>query len=336
MLTPARIKALTGLALVTALSAGAITGETRLTIDFSGDVAGLRYRQDPDSLFRRSATVFEEVAGQSTPAILGETLQYLDERFGVVAACPPVPVIDINRSDFLTGNFVLADGAFALYTADDLAGGPCPQTNLDPRLPSFYLETIAQTGDYEVALRVRGIPLPIQTDVTLVQVLILPAKDGLVVGGTYAEDHGPYELQELDPSDLTVPFDDLLYGTMVLDWRFREHLIHFESLEPNTTTPAGGKRQTLLMNSSIFGTGVYEVAFRAMAREWAEDPELTGNPVIGIPRNPILTPRRIDFRYHGAARFPYAPETGVHAPCESDFSDPLRLEICPATAPTAP
>ncbi|MCA9576627.1 MAG: hypothetical protein R3B40_12480 [Polyangiales bacterium] len=285
---------------------------------------------------RLDTTVFEEVAGQDTPTILGETVQFLAERYGVIAACAPVPVIDINNSDFITGNFVLADGAFALYTADDLAGGPCPQTNLDPRQPSFYLETIEQSGDFEVSLSARGIPLPIHSDVTLVQVLILPAKSGLVLGGTYAADHGPYELIPLDPSDLTVPYDDLLYGTMVVDWRARRTLIHFESLEPNTTTPAGGKRQTMLLESPLFGTGVYEATYRAMARSWAEDPELTGNPVIGVPRNPILTPRRVDFRYHGAARFPYVPETGVHAPCESDFSDPAHLEICPSSAPTAP
>ena len=41
---------------------------------------------------RLDTTVFEEVAGQDTPTILGETVQFLAERYGVDVSGEPVPV----------------------------------------------------------------------------------------------------------------------------------------------------------------------------------------------------------------------------------------------------
>jgi hypothetical protein len=290
-----------------------LASNVRVSVSFQGEVPGLRYRNDPGSLFIRSSTNFETQLGQSTPAALAGTVEYLEERFGIETTCPVVPVIDVFRSDFLTGNIVMADGAWAFYTADDLAGGPCPTTNLDPRQPSFYLETILQRGSYTVDLSVGPLHLPISPSAKIVQVLVLPAKPGLVVGGTYAAEHGAYTLVPISPADLTVPFDDMIFGTMRLEWGgFRED-IALESLEPNTTSPAGHKSQTLLLDSPRFGTGVYVADYSAMA--------------------PYLTPRRVNFRYQGSALFPFNPATDVHAHCVSDFSDPANLKICPDSAP---
>lgn len=312
---------------------GALASDVRLGVSFQGEVPGLRYRNDPDSLFVRSAHNFETQVGQSTPAMLAETTEYLEERFGFTTHCPLVPVVDVFRSDFATGHVVMTDGAWAMYTDADLAGGPCPVTTLEPRQPSFYLETILQRGSYRVDLALGVLRLPIEPSVKIVQALVLPAKAGLVTGGTFAAEHGAYELVPLNPADLTEPFDDLIYGTMRLDWgRFHED-IHVESLEPDTTSPSGYKAQTLLMQSHTFGTGIYQADYAAMAVSWAADPELTGNPLLGIPRNPILTPRRVYFRYQGQAVFPYSPAHGVHAPCVSDFGDPSNLRICPSDVP---
>jgi hypothetical protein len=306
--------------------------DARVSVSFQGEVPGLRFRNDPGSLFVRSSTNFETQLGQSTPAALAGTVEYLEERFGIETSCPVVPVVDVFRSNFLTGNIVMADGAWAFYTDADLAGGPCPVTTLEPRQPSFYLETILQRGTYTVDVELGGLHFPISPSAKIVQVLILPSKSGIVVGGTYAAEHGAYTLVPISPADLTVPFDDMIYGTMRLDWgHFRED-IALESLEPNTTSPAGNKSQTLLLSSPRFGTGIYVADYSASAVSWAADPELTGNPVLGIPRNPILTPRRVNFRYQGRALFPYEPASGVHVACVSDFSNPANLKVCPADA----
>lgn len=326
--------AITGVFLTIPFAGFLANTDVRLGVSYQGEVPGLRFRDDPASLFKRSATVFETELGKSTQTVLGEATEYLEERFGVESPCPLVPVVDVFRSDFLTGNIVLTDGAWALYTADDLAGGPCPVTTLEPRQPSFYLETILQRGNYRVDLEIGPVRLPVEPQVKIVQVLVLPAKPNLVVGGTYAAEHGAYTLVPIDPSDLTVPFDDLIYGYMRLSWGNLRETIQIESLEPNHTSPSGYKAQTLLFASPTFGTGIYVADYAAMATSWAPDPELTGNPVLGIPRNPILTPRRVNFRYQGRARFPYDPGDGVHAPCVSDFSDPANLKICPSTLPT--
>lgn len=323
-----------GVAMVVPYFAGHFRNDVRLSVSLQDEVPGLRFRSDPDSLFVRSATVFENRLGMNTASVLGDTHEYLEERFGIEASCPPIPVVDVFNSDFLTGDIRLTDGAWALYTDSDLAGGPCPTTTLEPRQPSFYLETILQRGDYRVDLELGGFRLPIEPDVELVQVLVLPAKPGLVVAGTFAAEHGSYELAPIAPADLTVPFDDLVFGYMRVDFGHgAREVIHFESLEPDTTSPSGYKAQTLLLESPTFGTGIYSADYAAMATSWAPDPELTGNPVLGIPRNPILTPRRVNFRYQGRALFPYAPESGVHSPCVDDFSDPANLRICPASVP---
>jgi hypothetical protein len=310
-----------------------LLSNTHFTVRFDDETPGLRFRNDPDSLFVRSATVFEEETGQSTATVLNEAMSFLSTRYGLQAACPPVPVVDVNKSNFLTGQIVMAAGAWGFYRAVDLAGGPCPATNLDPRQPVLFMETIRQQGDYDVDMEIRNIPLLWTPDVTIVQVLILPFKTNTMLGGTFAAEHGDYTLEEIFPADLTTPFDDVLYGTMVLDWGMFRHKVGFRALEPNTTTPSGAKRQTLLLQSSLFGTGVYDVAYSAFAIAWAEDPELTGNPVIGVPRNPILTPSVINFRYTGTATFPYDPATGVHATCTNDFSNPSHLRICPDNVP---
>jgi hypothetical protein len=309
--------------------------DVRLGVSYQGEVPGLRFRNEPGSLFKRSATIFETELGRDTATVLGDTTEFLEERFGIETTCPLVPVVDVFRSDFLTGNIVITDGAWALYTAADLEGGPCPATTLEPRQPSFYLETILQRGTYRVDLEVAQIRLPFEPNVKIVQVLVLPAKPGIELGGTYAAEHGSYTLVPISPADLTVPFDDILFGYMRLSWgnSLRED-IQIESIEPNSTSPAGYKSQTLLFSSPTFGTGIYVADYAAMAVSWDADPELTGNPVLGIPRNPILTPRRVNFRYQGRARFPYTPSVGVHAPCVSDFSDPANLRICPPTLPT--
>jgi hypothetical protein len=309
------------------------SSDVRLSVSYQGEVPGLRFRNDAGSLFKRSKTIFETELGRSTPTVLNETTEFLEERYGIETTCPLVPVVDVFRSDFLTGNIVMTDGAWALYTAEDLAGGPCPETTLEPRQPSFYLETILQRGPFRADLEVGQIHVPFEPAVKIVQVLVLPAKPGLELGGTYAVEHGAYTLVPLSPADLTVPYDDILYGYMRLSWGSLREDIQIESLEPNTTSPAGYKSQTLLFASPTFGTGVYVADYAAMATSWAADPELTGNPVLGIPRNPILTPRRVNFRYQGRARFPYVPSHGVHAPCVSDFSDPANLKICPADVP---
>jgi hypothetical protein len=303
------------------------------TVRFADVTPGLRFRSDPDSLFVRSATVFETTSGESTPTKLAQAMSFLSTRYGLTAACPPVPVVDIPNSNFFTGNIVLVNGAWAFYRTEDLNGGPCPATNLDPRTPALFMETIRQSGDFEVEMSVSGIPILWTPDWSTVQVLMLPFKDHLVVGGTYAAEHGFYELNEINPADLTSPFDDVLLGTMVLDWGWFKRNIAFESIEPNTTTPSGAKRQTLLLNSSLFGTGIFDVSFSAFATDWAPDPELTGNPQIGVPRNPILTPRHINFRYVGTATFPFDPATYVHATCHNDFSNPNFLQICPPNVP---
>jgi hypothetical protein len=309
--------------------------DTRLSVSFQGEVPGLRFRNDPGSLFKRSATNFETELGRSTATVLADTTEYLEERFGIETTCPLVPVVDVFHSDFLTGHIVMTDGAWALYTAEDLAGGPCPVTTLEPRQPSFYLETILQRGNYRVDLEIASIRVPVEPQVKIVQVLVLPSKPGIELGGTYAAEHGDYTLVPINPADLTTPFDDIIFGYMRLSWggSVRED-IHVESLEPNHTSPAGYKAQTLLFQSPTFGTGIYVADYAAMAVSWAADPEIIGNPVLGIPRNPILTPRRVNFRYQGRARFPYNPSHGVHSPCVSDFSDPSNLKICPSTLPT--
>jgi len=336
--TMKRASALLGFALAVPLfSFGQYTPDSvRMSIRLADEVPGLRYRDDPDSLFRRSATVFEDELGMSTEDELSGAVAFLADRFGIVAACPLMPVLDIAHSDFLSGNIVFTDGAHALYVEEDLAGGPCPASPFDPRQPSFYLETISQKGDYTVDLAIDSFHLPVAPSATFVQVLVLPVKTGLALGGSYFEDHGPYELIPLAPADLTEPYDDILYGELRLSWfgGFFSETVHFESLEPNTTTPAGGKRNTFRLESDAWGTGFYEATYRAMATEWAEDPELTGNPVLGIPRNPILTPRYVNFRYEGTGDFPFDPATFAHAPCQSDFSDPNHLEICPPGIPT--
>lgn len=310
-----------------------LANDVRISVSYQGEVPGLRFRSDPDSLFVRSATNFETQLGQSTPAQLNGAVEFLDERYGIETTCPLVPVVDVFHSDFLTGNIVMTDGAWALYTASDLAGGPCPVTTLEPRQPSFYLETILQRGNYTVDVDVGRLSLPLEPRAKIVQVLILPAKPGIVVGGTFAVEHGPYTLKAINPADLTTPFDDLIYGTLRVEWAGLREDIAIESLEPDTTSPAGYKSQTLLMQSPRLGTGVYVVDYAASAVSWASDPEIIGNPVLGIPRNPILTPRRVNFRYQGRALFPYQPSRDVNAPCVSDFSDPANLKICPADVP---
>lgn len=323
-----------GVAMVVPYFAGHFRSDIRLGVSFQGEVPGLRFRSDADSLFQRSATVFESRLGMNTGEVLGDTGEYLEERFGVEASCAPIPVVDVFRSNFLTGDIRLTDGAWALYTDADLAGGPCPTTTLEPRQPSYYLETIRQRGDYRVDLEFGGFALPIEPDVELIQVLVLPAKPGLVVGGTFAAEHGAYTLNAISPADLTVPFDDMIFGYMRVDFgRGVREIIHFESLEPDTTSPSGYKAQTLLLESPTFGTGIYSADYAAMAVSWAPDPELTGNAVLGIPRNPILTPRRVNFRYQGRANFPYVPAHGAHSVCVSDFSDPANLKICPNDVP---
>jgi len=323
-----------GVAMVVPYFAGHFRSDIRIGVSFQGETPGLRFRSDPDSLFVRSATIFESRLGMNTSEVLGSTGEYLEERFGITSSCAPIPVVDVFRSNFLTGDIRLTDGAWALYTDADLAGGPCPTTTLEPRQPSYYMETILQRGDYRVDLELGGFRLPVEPDVELVQVLVLPAKAGLVAGGTFAAEHGAYELHAIAPADLTVPFDDMIFGYMKLDFGHGvREIVHFESLEPDTTSPSGYKSQTLLLESSTFGTGIYAADYAAMATSWAPDPELTGNPVLGIPRNPMLTPRRVNFRYQGRALFPYEPSHGVHAPCVDDFSDPLNLKICPASVP---
>jgi hypothetical protein len=160
-------------------------------------------------------------------------------------------------------------------------------------------------------------------------VLVLPGKPGLELGGTYAAEHGSYTLVPITPADLTVPYDDIIYGYMRLSWGSLREDIQIESIEPNGTTAAGYKTQTLLLSSPTFGTGVYVADYAAMAVSWAPDPELIGNAGIGLPANPILTPRRVNFRYQGRARFPYAPSQGVHAPCVADAT-----HFCPPSLPS--
>jgi hypothetical protein len=303
------------------------------TVRFDDETPGLRFRDEPGSHFERSATMFEQETGRSTATVLADSVDFLATRYGLVAACPPVPAVDLTNSDFINGNIVMVDGAWGIYRTEDLAGGPCPTTTLDPRSPALYLETIRQKADYDLDMQINGLPILWTPDVSIVQVLVLPILDGLELGGTWADEHGYYELTELNPAVLTDPYDDVIFGVMVLDWGFFEHQIELESLEPNTTTPAGAKRQTLLMTSSLFGTGVYDVALSAFATEWDEDPEATGNPAIGIPRNPYLTPSRINLRYVGTATFPFDPATSAHALCTNDFSDPMHLEICPENVP---
>lgn len=330
--------AVTGVLLTLPFAGGYLTNaDVRVGVSFQGEVPGLRFRSAPGSLFKRAANVFETELGKSTPTVLGETMEFLEERYGIESTCAPTPVIDVFRSDFLTGNFVLTDGAWALFTPADLEGRPCPVHTLDPvlegRQPSFYLETILQRGNYRVDLEVGAVHFPLEPQVKIVQVLVLPAKPGLELGGTYVAEHGPYTLVPLNAADLTVPFDDLIYGYMRLSWGSLREDVQLESLEPNTTSPAGYKSQTLLLQSPVFGTGIYVADYAAMAVSWAPDPELTGNPQIGLPRNPILTPLRVNFRYQGRARFGYVPSRGVHAPCVSDFSDPSNLKICPNDVP---
>ncbi len=326
-----RLPAMLGIMLALPFS-GALS-DLHFTVRFDDETPGLRFRDDPDSLFVRSATIFEEETGRSTATVLGDAVEFLATRYGIEAACPPVPAVDFNRSDFINGNIVMVDGAWGIYRAEDLNGGPCPTTTLDPRVPGLYLETIRQKADFDVDMELAGIPLLWTPDVTLVQVLVLPIDAAVELGGTWADEHGGYALTALNPALLTDPYDDFIFGVMVLDWGIYEHQIEFASLEPNTTTPSGAKRQTLVLNSDLFGTGIYDVSLSAFATEWAEDPELTGNPVLGIPRNPYLTPSRINFRYVGTATFPFDPATSAHSTCTNDFSDPARLRICPENAP---
>lgn len=332
---PARKSAaLVGTALALPLFLGHQGGPIRFSIDFQGEVPGLRYRNEPGSLFKRSATAFETELGMSTAAELQGAVNYLATRYGIQAACPPMPMVDVFRSDFMTGNIVMTDGAWAIYTEQDLGGMGCPQSSLDPRQPTFYFETIVQKGDFHVDMSVGEIAVPVHPDVKLVQVLMLPARAGIQLGGTYAAEHGPYELVPIQPADLTEPYDDLLYGEMRFSWgRFHE-TVHFESIEPNTTTPMGGKRMTFGLSHPRFGTGIYEATYNAYATSWGPDPELTGNAALGIPRNPILTPRTINFRYTAAGRFPHSPSYNVHSPCTNDFSNPANLAICPPDVPT--
>jgi len=312
---------------------GGTLSNLHFSVRFDDETPGLRFRSDPGSHFTRSATAFETETGRSTATILADAVDYLDDRYGITAACPPVPAVDLNNSDFINGIIVMVDGAWGIYRSEDLMGGPCPTTTLDPRTPALYLETIRQEADYDVDMEINGLPLLWTPDVSIIQVLVLPIKDGIELGGTWADEHGSYELTELNPAVLTDPYDDVIFGVMKLDWGFFRHQIEFESLEPNTTTPMGAKRQTLLLTSSLFGTGVYDAAYSAFATSWAEDPELTGNPVLGIPRNPYLVPKTINFRYVGTATFPYDPATSVHSICTNDFSNPSHLKICPENVP---
>jgi hypothetical protein len=312
-----------------------LLSDVHMTVRFNDETPGLRFRDDPESLFVRKATAFEEEAGQSTAQVLADAMEWLGTRYGVEAACPATPVVDVFNSDFTTfpPTILFTNGAWAFYTEADLEGGPCPQTTLDPRQPTFYMETIRQQGDFDVDLQIAGVPVLWTPDVTIVQVLVLPNKPGIALGGTYAEEHGDYVLNPLNPADLTAAYDDFIYGTMVLDWGILTRKIHVESIEPNTTTPAGTKRMTLLLDSDTFGTGLYEANYAAFAIEWDADPELTGNAALGVPRNPILTPSRIHFHYTGTATFPFDPATYVHATCTNDFSDPSNLRVCPPGVP---
>jgi hypothetical protein len=314
--------------------AGALSN-VHLTVRFDDETPGLRFRDDPESLFVRDATVFEDEAGQDTAQVLADAMAWLGTRYGVEAACPATPVVDVFNSDFTTfpPTVLFTNGAWAFYTEADLAGGACPQTTLDPRQPTFYMETIRQQGDFDVDLEVGGIPVLFSPDATIVQVLVLPNKPGIALGGTYADAYGDYVLNPLNPADLLTPYDDFIYGTMVLDWGFFTQKIHVESIEPDTVTPAGGKRMTLQLESDTFGTGLYEATYAAYALEWDADPELTGNAALGVPRNPILTPSRINFHYVGTATFPFDPATYVHSVCTNDFSDPNNLRICPTGVP---
>ncbi|MBC7170896.1 MAG: hypothetical protein H5U40_00625, partial [Polyangiaceae bacterium] len=172
------------------------------TLRFDDETPGLRFRDDPDSLFARSGTMFEQETGRSTATVLANSLEFLEERYGIDAACPPVPAVDLNRSDFMNGNIVMVDGAWGVYRAEDLAGGPCPTTTLDPRAPAVYLETIRQEADFDVDMEINGLPLLWTPDVTIVQVLVLPIKD-ITVGGSWGEQHGEYQLTKLNPALLT-------------------------------------------------------------------------------------------------------------------------------------
>jgi hypothetical protein len=309
--------------------------DVNLTVRFNDETPGLRFRDDPDSLFVRSATVFEDDAGQSTPDVLADAMAWLGTRYGVEAACPATPVVDVFNSDFTTvpPTILFTNGAWAFYTEADLEGGACPQTSLDPRQPTFYMETIRQEGDFDVDIAIGGLPLLWGPDVSIIQVLVLPNKPGIELGGTYVAEHGAYTLNALNPADLLTPYDDFIYGTMVLDWGLFTQNIHVESLEPDTVRPMGEKNMTLLLESDTYGTGLYEASYAAFALEWDADPELTGNAALGIPRNPILTPSRINFHYTGTATFPFDPASFTHATCTNDFSDPNNLRVCPAGVP---
>ena len=139
-------------------------------------------------------------------------------RYGIEAACAPIRVTDVFNSNFLTGDIRLTDGAWAIYRTEDLQGGPCPTTTLEPRQPGLYLETITQKGDFFVQMSVGDFRVPIQPQVKLVQAVIFANKPGIALGGTYAAAYGPRELLPIFPADLQESFDQLIYGEMRFSW----------------------------------------------------------------------------------------------------------------------
>ena len=322
--------AVLGLALVFPLFFGRSTNDVRFSIDFQGEVPGLRYRNDPGSLFKRSATAFETELGMSTANEISGAVAFLASRYGIQAACAPVRVVDVFNSNFLTGDIRLTDGAWAIYTAADLAGGPCPTTTLEPRQPSLYLETIIQKGDFFVQMSVGDIRVPIQPQVKLVQALIFANKPGIVLGGTFAAEHGAYDARS--------------HPARRPPRALRRHPLRRDALQlgrPERDRPLRVARALHDVAGRCLSTRSSRSRIRVSARastrrttrvtrpRGVPDPELTGNAVLGIPRNPILTPRTINFLYTGVGRFPHSPALDRHVNCVNDFSDPNNLKVCP-------